>query len=379
MAWFRWALIPALWGMAATASFAQADWSPEWSPDETVEDVVTYVHASGNAYIIDWADSVAADADVNEMIRTVGKDLDICPDLATTSFKNVPDPGIQEFRGQGTGIHCSIFAGRNNNRTSVIYAVEADDAEVGARGLAISFIEKKLGLGFDMAKPAKPAVGAPNKIPPALAGIWRADWVESRNQAMGGVTLIALNETLVFTPGGYFFHGLPASGALDDATAKQMIAQRSGSAGTYTVRGDNIILSAGNGLAQTVDFKQDENEWTVGYLGLALGKKITLPDGHALEGHYYKDRANAVTEAGQISDYFFFANGRFSALDHGTSDANHSPALNGRYHVKSNTLYLHFEDGKAQTKPVFQERVGGPLWFDGDIWWLAGGEAESDL
>jgi hypothetical protein len=365
-------------GFAAPLN-AQADWSPEWSPDETTGDVVTYVHASGNAYIVDWADSVASDADMNAMIRVVGKDLYVCPDLASTSLRDIPEGKIKEFRGQGSGVHCSIFAGRNQNRTSVIYTVEADDTKAGTRGLAISFIEKKLGLGFDSAKPAKAVYAAPPKLPPGLAGIWRADWVESRNQAMGGVTLLALNETLVFTPGGYFFHGLPASGALDDTTAKHMIAQGSASAGTYAMRGDRIVLSAGNGVAQPIEFDQEDGEWTVGYLGLMLSKKVALPDGHALEGHYYKDRTNAVNEVGKINDYFFFTNGRFSAFDQTSPGANRNAALNGRYYVKSNSLYLQFDDGKELIQPVFQDRVGGPIWFDGDIWWLAGGEVEAGV
>jgi hypothetical protein len=180
---------------------AQVDWSPEWSPNETANDVVTYVHASGNAYIVDWADIVAQDTDMNAMIRRLSTDIDNCPDLVAAAASQIAsEDKINEVRVKGAGINCSIFAGRHNGRTSVIYTVEATDPNYGARELAISLIETKLGLGFDKTKATKIALSSQAKAPSDLAGIWRADWVESRNPGLGGMTFVALNETLIFTP-----------------------------------------------------------------------------------------------------------------------------------------------------------------------------------
>jgi hypothetical protein len=359
---------------------AQVDWSPEWSPNETANDVVTYVHASGNAYIVDWADIVAQDTDLNAMIRRLSTDIDNCPDLvAAAASKIASEDKINEVRVKGAGINCSIFAGRHNGRTSVIYTVEATDPNYGARELAISLIETKLGLGFDKTKATKIALSTQAKAPSDLAGIWRADWVESRNPGLGGMTFVALNETLIFTPGGYFFHGLPGSGVLDDTTAKQMVAQQSPSVGTYVVRSNDVILTAGNGLMQTIDMTHDGIDTIITYFGHALKKKIALPDGHALEGHFFRDHNAAPAQTGQISDYFFFANGRFSALDGTPTEANQSAALNGRYAIKASMLYLYFDDGKQIIQPVFREKADGPINFDGEIWLLAGGQADTGV
>jgi hypothetical protein len=209
--------------------------------------------------------------------------------------------------------------------------------------------------------------------PAGLVGMWRSDWVENEYRAFTGLTLVALNNTLVFTRGGYFFDGVPEGVGFDDAGAQAVMRSKPNSAGRYTVQPGKIVLSYSDGHTETVDAKRQGNSWTLNYKGKWMSSKLLFPDGATLSGLYTNEN---ITNAGSgifvvgDHDFSFAPDGRFargsqvsmsapsmSSRDGGTRDS-------GRYRIQGSALILDYADGRREVMSLFQETRGEAIWLD---------------
>lgn len=215
---------------------------------------------------------------------------------------------------------------------------------------------------------AAPAVG-----PVGLVGMWRSDWVENQFRAFAGLTLVALNNTLVFTRGGYFIDGVPEGAGFDDAGAQTVIARDPKLAGRYVVQPGKITLNYADGHSETVDAKRQGNSWILSFKGRFMSSKLLFPDGATLSGLYTNER---ISNAGGgifvvgDRDFSFAPDGRFAR---GSRVSMSAPAFSsrdggerngGRYRVAGSALILDYTDGRRETLSLFQETRGEAIWLD---------------
>ncbi len=269
-------------------------------------------------------------------------------------------------------------------------------AETNAKSLGLDLSATELTMtGFTGAasatpttavvQPVRPVVAKPAPVPPTtastgpagLVGIWRSDWVENQFRAFSGLTLVAMNNTLVFTRGGYFIDGVPEGAGFDDAGAQTMMRSKPSLAGRYTVQPGKIVLSYADGHTETVDAKRAGNAWTLNYNGKWMSSKLLFPDGATLSGTYSNE--NITNAGGGIfvvgdHDFSFTADGRFargsqvsmsapavSSRDGGTRDS-------GRYRIQGSALILDYADGRQEVLSLFQETRGAAIWLNDQMY-----------
>jgi hypothetical protein len=322
---------------------------------------------------------------------------------ATASFSALGDAKRQEMADsllfQTMLVDTLMDAGKANPQALNAAAMMAR-TNAGSAGLDLARIELT-PTGFTgqsmaataTATPAAPARGpvaraVMTKTPPAaaasasagpagLVGMWRSDWVENQYRAFTGLTLVALNNTLVFTRGGYFIEGVPEGAGFDDAGAQAIIARDPKTAGRYVIQPGKIVLNYADGNSGTVEAKRQGNSWTLNYDGKWMSQKILFPDGATLSGLYTNEN---ITNAGSgifvvgDRDFSFAPDGRFargscvsmsapafSSRDGGTRDS-------GRYRIQGSALILEYAGGRREVMSIFQETRGEAIWLNDVIY-----------
>lgn len=247
----------------------------------------------------------------------------------------------------------------------------------GFKGAAVaSSVPPKAGAA--LAAPLKPVPSTTASTGPAgLVGMWRSDWVENQFRAFSGLTLIAMNNTLVFTRGGYFIDGVPESAGFDDAGAQAVMARNPDSAGRYTAQPGKIVLNYADGHSETVDAKRDRDGWTLNFKGRWMSSKLLFPDGATLSGTYTSEN---ITNAGSgifvvgDHDFSFALDGRFAR---GSKVSMTAPSMSslgdrqgqsGRYRIAGSALILEYSDGKRETLSLFQETRGQAIWLNDQMY-----------
>jgi hypothetical protein len=260
---------------------------------------------------------------------------------------------------------------RNNGEAQASNAPPAPLANSGAgvRGQSptpptVSMPQKEL--------PSKPYPLAKSAEPKGLIGMWRSDWVENQFTAFNGLQLMAKDNTLIFTSGGYFFDGVPDSVGFDDAGAQTIMRKDPGSAGRYKIAGSTIQLSYANGEKETVEAVNRNNDWTLTFRNRVMSPKLTFMYGGGLSGTYSSQR---ITQAGTSfvvgnNDYNFSLDGRFakggkvSLSSDVVSSIGKRNVKTGRYEVKASALYLYYDDGTREVYSMFQETKEENVWFN---------------
>lgn len=224
--------------------------------------------------------------------------------------------------------------------------------------------------------PSKAYALAKSAEPKGLIGMWRSDWVENQFTAFNGLQLMARDNTLIFTSGGYFFDDVPISVGFDDAGAQTIMRTKPGNAGRYKVVGATIQLDYADGKKGFVEAVNRNNDWTLTYHNRVMSAKLTFMAGGGLSGSYTSER---ISQAGSTfvvgnNDYNFSLDGRFakggkvSMTSDVVSSIGKRNVKTGRYEIKASALYLYFDDGAREVYSMFQETKAENIWLNNQMY-----------
>jgi hypothetical protein len=206
--------------------------------------------------------------------------------------------------------------------------------------------------------------------------MWRSDWVENRYDGINGLVLMAVDETLIFTTGGYFFYGVPENVSLDDSGAQEIMRKDPDHAGRYVMGSGSATLTFANGKRETVLAAKRGQTWELEFRDRTMQPKMTFMSGGYLSGNYSTTR---ISQAGSTfvvgeDDYSFAPDGRFakggsvSLSSAAVSSIGGRDVRTGRYEIKASALYLSYEDGTREVYSMFQETAGKEIWLNDQMY-----------
>jgi hypothetical protein len=322
---------------------------------------------------------------------------DFCNGISKVQPLLVFDSRGTKYETRGTNKNCLFLIGSivgSDPQSSGIFviAMERSNSKSNAIALAQTLFESAIkldgsqsqqsnasrelipnnGAGVRGQSPTKPNTIAKATNPVGLIGMWRSDWVENQFTPFNGLQLMAKNNTLIFTPGGYFFNGVPDSVGFDDAGAQTIMRTDPGNAGRYKISSGIIQLSYANGEQETVKAVNRNNDWTLTFRNRVLSPKLTFNSGGGLSGSYSSER---ISQAGSTfvvgnNDYNFSLDGRFakggkvSMTSDAVSSIGKRNVKTGRYEIKASALYLYYTDGTREVYSIFQETADENIWFN---------------
>lgn len=349
----------------------------------------TYTHASQTAVIL--LRELPLEAEQNTGLAAAMDIPGVCEGLSKAPFETPAGGTVRRVTSRSATMRCVLIFEKTKVKNAVILAME----QVGSKANAEAAQQIILNAITQIASPAaqvnstavntaQPKPAAPPSTgklarasyPVGLVGLWRSDWVENQYRAFTGLTLVALDNTLIFTSGGYFFNGVPDGTSLDDAGAVEMTRKDPANAGRYSYAGGILSLNYADGQKETVAAKKDGQSWQLIFRGRPMSPKMTFVSGGVLTGEYSTQR---ITDAGGIfvvgaDDYSFAPNGRFAK---GGSVSMSSAAVSsiggrnvrgGRYVIKGSALTLSYDDGETEVYSMFQETAGENIWLNGQMY-----------
>lgn len=206
-------------------------------------------------------------------------------------------------------------------------------------------------------------------------GVWVALTQHTVYDPMMGVRLELGPSYLVLTPGGYFSESV--HGPLDDAGAIAHAQEFPDEGGRFSVSGNSLILNYASGERKTASITTAEGSRLYKLDGDRYIPKRVFPDGTRLSGLFSNSsitRASASVFVAGEHDFLFLPDGRFaqggqvSTMGASFSARGGRDQRTGRYQVRNSTLYLAYDDGEREALSLWQEKPGGPIWFDGAMY-----------
>jgi hypothetical protein len=372
--------------VSASMAFAQA---PDgWTQSETAAGT-TYMHQSAGAMIIIGPLSLERAQNPQQAAATMDKPGG-CVGLTKAPLETVMNGRAQRLRSTSPSVDCALYVATNGEKGMMVIAIEQPTAKANAARIAESLLERQLGPAPMLASPEKspspprqptlltrPMGGlARASDPVGLVGMWRSDWVENRYDGINGLVLMAVDETLIFTSGGYFFDGVPENVSLDDSGAQEIMRKDPAQAGRYSVSTGLVTLTYGNGKRETVRAAKKGQTWDLEFRNRAMQPKMTFMAGGALSGNYSTTR---ISQAGGTfvvgeDDYSFAPDGRFakggqvSLSSAAVSSRGARGVRSGRYVIKGSALYLTYDDGTHEVYSMFQETAGKEIWLNDQMY-----------
>jgi hypothetical protein len=367
-----------------------ADELPNWSKANGQRGT-TYTHTSNAAMILVAQIPPEKAQDPSTAVNSMDRP-GACEGISKSKYEPAFEGRGRRIKSRSAAAACTMLFAKVGNQNIMVFALEQAGANAGAEAVAEALMRSEMRTAPNSAAPAIPVrvasavVPAPvtrpvgglarARAPVGLVGMWRSDWVENQYRAFTGLTLVALNNTLIFTTGGYFFNGVPENVALDDAGALEMIGKDPENAGRYGYAGGVITLSYANGNKETVAAKKAGQEWQLIFRNRPMSPKMTFMSGGFLSGNYATQR---ITNAGGAyvvgeDDYSFAPDGRFakggsvSLSSAAVSSVGARGVRSGRYVIKSSALYLRYDDGTQEVYSMFQETAGKEIWLNDQMY-----------
>jgi hypothetical protein len=318
-----------------------------------------------------------------------------CVGISNANFETVLGGRARRIQSRSPSLSCAIFLAPFGDKGLMAIAMEQANAHANAAAIALTLLEKWLGpvrpsTSISALRPpahspssARPIGGlARASDPVGLVGMWRSDWVENEYQGITGLTLVAKDNTLIFTAGGYFFDGVPDGVTLDDSGAQEIMRRDPQNAGRYTVSGGMISLTYANAKHETVEAKRTGASWDLVFRDRQMQPKMTFMAGGYLSGTYSTQR---ISQAGSSfvvgeDDYSFAPDGRFakggqvSLSSAALSSTAGRTVRTGRYFIKASALTLLYDDGTREIYSMFQESAGKEIWLDDQMYRPASSE-----
>ncbi len=306
---------------------------------------------------------------------------DSCTGISQSRLEPILNGRARRVQSRGAAWNCTFLFATAENQPIMVMAIEKSGSTAKSGDVAVRLLEARLGpVAKAMPQPVavtQPSAGVARANGPiGLVGLWRSDWVENQYRAFTGLTLVALNNTLIFTPGGYFLNGVPEGVPLDDGGAQQVMRSDPANAGRYAVSGGTIQLNYADGNKETVAAKRVGARWQLIFRNRPMSPKLTFMNGGYLSGTYATER---ITQAGSAfvigdDDYSFAPNGRFakggqvSLSTAAVSSTQGHSVRAGRYVIKGSALYLSYDDGTQEIYSMFQETAGQEIWLNDQIY-----------
>lgn len=228
--------------------------------------------------------------------------------------------------------------------------------------------------------PLKPVA----KAPADLVGYWRGDGVRNEYRYPSGLTIVAIHDDYVFTPGGYFISGAPSGVGFGDKGALAMMAEEPGRAGIFVVKPSQIELRYANGKIETLNYRKHGQAYSIqaGIAGVGyMGQKTIAPDGYKLNGVWVNSRITD-TGAGFVSgaSYIHFtASGQFlysnsvSFSGAAMTSIQRDPSIGGTYSIADGAITLRYANGREEVMSIFWETSpSSAMWLNGSMYQPAG-------
>jgi hypothetical protein len=351
--------------------------------------VTTYTHASKAAVIM--LRELPPGVEPNTAIAANMDKPGLCEGLSNAQLEKRSGGDFHQLTSQSATMRCVFVFAKSPEKNAVIFSLEQVGSNANADAALQSILDASLtdagaaATPIVQATPKEPAKSpaplstgklARASYPVGLVGMWRSDWVENQYRAFTGLTLVALDNTLIFTGGGYFINGVPNGTSLDDAGALEVIRKDPANAGRYSNAGGVITLSYADGQKETVEAKKDGQDWQLIFRNRAMSPKMTFMSGGYLTGDYSTQR---ITDAGGIfvvgaDDYSFAAGGRFakggsvSMSSAAVSSVGGRNVRGGHYSIKGSALTLTYDDGETEIYSMYQESAGKEIWLNGQMY-----------
>jgi hypothetical protein len=317
-----------------------------------------------------------------------------CVGITKATLETVMNGRARRLHSKGPTLNCDLYFATQGGKGIMVIAMEQPNAQANAASVAEALLAMRLGRPAVPSSQAtadgtqrQPSVlprltGGPARAsdPVGLVGMWRSDWVENRYDGINGLVLMAVDETLIFTSGGYFFDGVPENVSLDDSGAQEIMRKDPELAGRYVMGPVSTTLTFANGKRETVrTAKRGQKRgqtWELEFRDRTMQPKMTFMSGGYLSGNYSTTR---ISQAGSTfvvgeDDYSFAPDGRFAK---GGSVSLSSAAVSsiggrgvraGRYVIKGSALYLSYDDGTRETYSMFQETAGKEIWLNDQMY-----------
>jgi hypothetical protein len=320
-----------------------------------------------------------------------------CVGISKVPLETVMNGRARRLRSNSPTLTCNLYFAAQNGKGVMVIAMEQSTANAHAATVAETLLGQRLGPQPIHTPPAQATVAAssgtarPSVTPPrptggparasdpaGLVGMWRSDWVENRYDGINGLVLMAVDETLIFTSGGYFFDGVPENVSLDDGGAQEIMRKDPAQAGRYSVSTGLVTLTYGNGKRETVRTAKRGQTWELEFRNRNMQPKMTFMSGGYLSGNYSTTR---ISQAGSTfvvgeDDYSFAPDGRFakggsvSLSSAAVSSIGGRGVRTGRYVIKSSGLILSYDDGTREVYSMFQETAGKEIWLNDQMYRL---------
>ena len=218
------------------------------------------------------------------------------------------------------------------------------------------------------------------KAPPALIGYWRADGMRNEYRYPGGLTMVAITDDYVFTPGGYFISGSPRGVGFGDKGALATMADAPEQAGIFIVKPSHIELRYANGKTETLDYSKDGQAFNIqgGIAGVGyMGQKTIAPDGFKLNGVWVNNRISdtGVGFVSGASYIHFTASGQFlysnsvSFAGAAMTSIQRDPSIGGTYSIADGAITLRYANGREEVMSLFWESSPDrAMWLNGAMY-----------
>ncbi len=361
---------------------APPGWTSAASPNGTI-----YAHGTNDAVILLGQLPKDKEPDAAVMAASMDKPNG-CVGMSRAKVETLSGGTVRRVSSKSQSFNCVMILTKADGQNLMILSMAKADSHANSDAAVQAILDSYTQDAapalspaptpqLETAAPLSAGKLARAAYPVGLVGMWRSDWVENQYRAFTGLTLVALDNTLIFTSGGYFFDGVPDGVSLDDAGAVETMRADPENAGRYTVAGGKITLAYASGTKETVDAKKVGKEWELEFRNRPMSPKMTFMAGGYLSGTYSTQR---ITNAGSgifvvgDDDYSFAPDGRFAK---GGSVSMSSAAVSsiggrnvkrGRYIIRASALILSYDDGSRETYSMFQETAGQNIWLNGQMY-----------